>query len=192
MQSENTLQEANSTEFIIATSESIPTKTETPGGNSQKPTPHSDSLQGDDLSKSALQKNNQNSNQQKLKPTQSEPNREAFWRSTIQKRLQSGLSIREFCRQQKLSTSIFHRWKRKIATQDGQHLNTKPNKKTVSKQNKNITPKPTFIPVAIDPAPMLQPQIEILYASGTTVRIASGCDEKTISIILKAMETQTC
>ena len=69
--------------------------------------------------------------------------------------------------------------------------------KNVSKQNKNITSKPTFIPIAIDSTPTLQPQIEqpqveILYASGTIVRIASGCDEKTISVILKAMENEAC
>ncbi len=193
MQPESTHQEAVSAEFVIATHESSPPMAETPSGNSQNPTLQSDSisLQGDDLSKSALQKKHHS------KPTQPEPNREAHWRAIIQKRLQSGLSIREFCRQQKLSTSIFHRWKRKIATQDGRPLNGKSNKNTVSKQNKNVTSKPTFIPIAIDSTPTLQPQIEqpqveILYASGTIVRIASGCDEKTISVILKAMENEAC
>lgn len=178
MQPESTLQEANSAEFIVATSESIPEMTETPSGNSQNPTPHSDSnsLPGDDLSK----------------PAQLEPNRETFWRATIQQQLQSGLSILEFCRQRKLSSSGFHRWKTKITNQNGKTSQTK--KKTAAKQKNSA---PTFIPVSLDPVrtpqPQLeQPQVEILYASGTTVRIASGCDAKTVSIILKAMGNGTC
>ncbi len=198
MPPESTQQAANSTEFIVATSESIPDNAETPEANAQNPTLQSDSipLPDDNLPKSASQKNKQ----PKPKAAQPEPNREAFWRATIQKQLQSGLSIREFCRREKLSTSAYHRWKRKIAKRDGQPFNDQSKQKTASKQNNNS--KPTFIPVTLDPVSMSQPQVkqpqieqpqvEILYASGTTVRIAAGCDEKTVSIILKAIGNGTC
>ena len=58
MQPKSTHQKTNSTEFVIATHESSPAMAETSSGNSQNPTLQSDSipLQGNELSKSALQK----------------------------------------------------------------------------------------------------------------------------------------
>jgi len=146
------------------------------------------------------------------KPDSGQPDssREAFWRGIIQQRLQAGLNIREFCRREQLSESAYHYWKREIAKRDGQPFNGKSKKKTTSKQDRNS--QPTFIPVSLDSVAMHQPQIEqpqveqpqieqpqieqpqieILYASGTTVRIASGCDATTISVILQAMGNRTC
>jgi len=139
------------------------------------------------------------------KSSQQDPNREAFWRATIQQQRQSGLTIREFCRQRKLSESAWHRWKSKFARRDEQPVNETPKKKTISQQNNHSVP--TFIPVALDPAAMRppqinqpqveqpqveQPQVEILYAGGTTVRIASGCDEQTVVTILQVLGNSTC
>ena len=140
---------------------------------------------------STLQPNHQpEPNGYEPKAAEPEPNREAFWRSVMQRRLQSGLNIREFCRREQLSESAYHHWKRKFTQRDGQPINGKSKKKTASQQNSKS--KPTFIPVALDPVAMHQPQVEIRYADGTIVRIAAGCDEATISIILKAMGNGAC
>ncbi|WP_417381779.1 IS66 family insertion sequence element accessory protein TnpA [Gimesia sp.] len=38
------------------------------------------------------------------------PDREAYWRTTISDRLQSGLSIRAFCEREGLSEPAYHYW----------------------------------------------------------------------------------
>ncbi len=155
---------------IILTPEAASINPETAVENSQGP-----------ISKSTPPKN-------KSKSTKRDPNRETHWRSTIQKQLQSGLTVREFCKQKKLIETSFHYWKREITKRDRQQ-NGQPKKKPVSKQKKKPVSKPAFIPIPLEPVLPLQPQIEIAYASGTTVRITAGCDEKTLSTILEAMKS---
>ncbi len=171
---------------IISTPETVPTKVETPVENSQgpisNPTPQPDPIQ------KSQPKSTPPKNKSKQKSTKRDPNREACWRSTIEKQLQSGLTVREFCKQEKLIETSFHYWKREITKRDRQQ-NGQPKKKPVSKQKKKPVSKPAFIPIPLEPVLPLQPQIEIAYASGTTVRITAGCDEKTLSTILEAMKS---
>ena len=43
-----------------------------------------------------------------------DPGREAFWRQTLANFGKSGLSVREFCRREKLHESAFYAWRRTI------------------------------------------------------------------------------
>ncbi len=165
---------------IISTPEAVPKKTEAPVEKSQdpisNPTPQPDPIQ------KSQPKSTPSKNKSNPKSTKRDPNREAHWRSTIQKQLQSGLTVREFCKQEKLIETSFHYWKREITKRDRQQ-----NGQPKSQSKKKPAPKPAFIPIPLEPIPTLQPQIEIAYASGTTVRITAGCDEKTLSTILEVM-----
>ena len=48
---------------------------------------------------------------------QSEEKR-AYWRGVLERQRESGLSVRQFCREQRVSEASFHSWKRKIAGHD--------------------------------------------------------------------------
>jgi len=48
---------------------------------------------------------------------QSEDKR-AYWRDVLERRSESGLSIRQFCREQQISEASFHSWKRKLAASE--------------------------------------------------------------------------
>ena len=38
----------------------------------------------------------------------------AYWRGVLERQQESGLSIRQFCREHQMSEASFHSWKRKI------------------------------------------------------------------------------
>jgi len=47
-----------------------------------------------------------------------DPRKEKFWRAMLARRKQSGLSIREFCRQQELKESAYFYWQRELSQRD--------------------------------------------------------------------------
>ena len=44
--------------------------------------------------------------------------KERYWRQVLQRQRKSGLSVRQFCLEQRLSEPSFHSWKRTIADRD--------------------------------------------------------------------------
>ncbi|HEX4000847.1 MAG TPA: hypothetical protein VHX65_20030 [Pirellulales bacterium] len=49
---------------------------------------------------------------------QRDPGRERFWREALAQFGGSGLSVREFCRREKLGEPLFYAWRRTIAERD--------------------------------------------------------------------------
>lgn len=47
-----------------------------------------------------------------------DPQREQYWRDTLARFGTSGLSVREFCRREKLGEPLFYAWRRTIAERD--------------------------------------------------------------------------
>ncbi len=55
-----------------------------------------------------------------------DPGREAFWRQTLANFGKSGLSVREFCRREKLHESAFYAWRRTIKERGPKQRGRKP------------------------------------------------------------------
>lgn len=70
---------------------------------------------------------------------QRDPRREARWRQILAKQAASGLSVREFCRRQKLTEASFYFWRRTIAERDGEPDQPVTERPTL----------PTFLPVRV-------------------------------------------
>lgn len=68
--------------------------------------------------------------------------REAYWRDVVARYAKSGLSVRAFCRREKLVETAFYFWRRTLAERDGK-LPTKS--RTTSKR----AARPAFLPVTI-------------------------------------------
>ncbi|QDV17750.1 hypothetical protein Pan153_24050 [Gimesia panareensis] len=100
------------------------------------------------------------------------PNREAFWRTTISDRMQSGLSIRAFCEREGLSEPTYHYWRRELKKRDAEN-----------------TAKASFLPVEVQ---LPATPIEIVFSHGTTVRVGNGCDRATLETVLAALEQRAC
>ncbi|HSW67242.1 MAG TPA: hypothetical protein VLH16_01540 [Bacteroidales bacterium] len=96
------------------------------------------------------------------------------WKST-------GLSVRQFCANEKLTEASFYTWRKKLECSNNNE----------NKQDKPKPSEPEFIEVTI-------PQnnsaaVELVLSSGSTLKIPVGVDAKTLMTIISVLhQTQLC
>lgn len=96
-----------------------------------------------------------------------------FWQMAIETWKSSGLSVRQFCKEESLSEPSFYSWRKRLAGDD-------------SEQEDQHKPEPSaFIEVAM-------PQntsavIELLLTSGNTLRIPADINAATLSTVLSVI-----
>src|SRR4051794_19323520 len=86
---------------------------------------------------------------------QRDPARERFWRDVMAAWQSSGITVREYCRQHRLTETTFHYWRRELRLRDAKAT---PPRAT-----------PTFVPVTVIPAATLA--IEVRCPSGHVVSL---------------------
>ncbi len=120
-----------------------------------------------------------------------DPAREKFWRRTIRRQQQSGLTIRAFCRREGLKDWTF-RWWRQELNRRGQQPATGPRRD----RGQPSQPAPVFLPVRVvdqeATPPQPPPPIEILLPTGPTVRVPHGFDPRTLGEVLAVLEGRPC
>jgi transposase len=96
---------------------------------------------------------------------------EQFWRMAIETWQSSGLSVRQFCTDEGLSEPSFYSWRKKLsgASVEDDQGNAKQS---------------AFIEVAMPQ--YNSASVELVLASGNTLRIPVGVDPATLSTILSA------
>jgi len=104
--------------------------------------------------------------------------REAFWRDVFRRHDSSGLSVRGFCRREKLHESAFYFWRRAVAERDTEAASgvsaTKP--KTAR------TREPEFLPVVLRrDTPTAGLSLEL--RSGNVVRFGASPTELIVAVI---------
>ena len=116
----------------------------------------------------------------------------AYWRDVLERQRESGLSVRQFCREHQISEASFHSWKRKIAghdrdgaasSEDGDQKH--PAKKQVAKQTENTA---VFIPVRVSAA--ASSVLEIVHPRGHVLRVPAVFDEGSLRQVLKVLDQQ--
>ena len=117
-----------------------------------------------------------------------DPAREKSWRRTIRQQQRSGLSVRDFCRRERLKDGTFRWWRQELARRD-RELSTAPT-------GEGTEAAPAFLPVrVIEPeavAPRPAPPIEIVLLSGPTVRVPFGFDPRTLGDVLAVLGGRPC
>jgi hypothetical protein len=97
---------------------------------------------------------------------------EQFWRMAIETWQASGLSVRQFCKQEGLPEPTFYSWRKKLTGCD------------TESEDQNTS---SFIEVAM---PRGNPSaVELLMTSGNTLRIPAGVDPATLSTVLSAVRS---
>ena len=91
-------------------------------------------------------------------PRLADPALEDLWRRRLRQQPDSGLTIRQFCKKEGISTANFHSWKRRLALRTASPTTFSPGASA-------------FVPVIIPPATNSQPQ---LSAEHVTIRLANG------------------
>jgi len=95
---------------------------------------------------------------------------EQFWRMAIETWQASGMSVRQFCKQEGLPEPAFYSWRKRLTGGD------------TESEDQDTSP---FIEVAMprgNPA-----SVELLLTSGNTLRIPAGVDSATLNTILSAV-----
>lgn len=109
----------------------------------------------------------------------SKQDHEQFWRMAIETWQASGLSIRQFCKNEGLSEPQFYSWRKKLAGDSTEH------------DEKNEPGPPSFIEVAIPKDN--HAAVELLLTSGSTLKIPAGIDAKTLTTIISVLhQTNLC
>src|SRR2546421_10613531 len=95
--------------------------------------------------------------------------RRDFWRELIGQQQQSGLSVREFCRQDRTSEYSFYQWRKRLAQQV-------PVKFALVETGRDTSS---------DGCAM-----EVTLTSGERLRIGSGVDATTLRLVLSILREQ--
>ncbi len=104
--------------------------------------------------------------------------KERYWQKVIQEAARGGVSIREFCRQQRLNEHQFYWWRQRLSER-------------VRRQARAKDGVASFALVSEEPG-SLDAGIELVLEGGRRLRIGKGVDEAALRVVLQAMERQRC
>jgi transposase len=107
------------------------------------------------------------------KVRETDGDQEQFWRMAIETWRTSGLSIRQFCRQEGLSEPQFYVWRKKLSVGG------------ITDPAHDEPRQEAFIEVALPKNSDVA--IEVLLTSGNMVRIPLGADSATLSNVMSAL-----
>jgi transposase len=102
---------------------------------------------------------------------QRDPQREQFWRTTINAWKESGQSVRRFCSQRHLSEASFHGWRRELA-----------------KRDRSVTPTLKFVPLQLRAESFL----EVVLPDGLVVRAPAEVEASTVAALVAALRESPC
>ena len=108
------------------------------------------------------------------KSKKSDTEQQQFWQMAIETFQSSGLSVRQFCKQEGLSEPGFYSWRRKLAKADEAKM-----------EKQRDSSSSAFIKVAIPKSNQVLLELEL--SSGNTLRIRSGADNKTLNNVLSVL-----
>ena len=116
----------------------------------------------------------------------------AYWRSMLDRHQESGLSIRQFCREHQVSEASFHSWKRKIAGRDREAVASSEDgdqKRSAMKQFvKRTENAAVFIPVRVSAS--ASSLLEVEHPRGYVVRVPAVFDEGSLRQVLNVLDQQ--
>jgi hypothetical protein len=118
--------------------------------------------------------------------------REKFWRRTIRQQQPSGLTVRAFCLREELKDGAFRWWRQALARRDREASAMT----RADRDGKPTEAAPAFLPVRLIDldavSPQSTPPIEIVLPTGSTVRVPSGFDPRTLGEVLAVLEGRSC
>ena len=106
--------------------------------------------------------------------------RQRYWRDLIERQPTTGLNIARFCADAGVSQNAFYVWKKRLLTAAPERQVTRSRRK--HRRKKAVAR--SLVPVRVIPDVGHQPPtakaIEIAWPNGISMRVAPGCDAKTL------------
>ena len=111
--------------------------------------------------------------------------REAYWRDVVARFGTSGVSVRAFCRREKLQESAFYFWRRTLADRDGK-LSSK------ARPALKRAARPAFLPVTIRRDALLPTSgLTLELPSGAVLRFSEAMPVERVAALVRALEAAT-
>lgn len=104
------------------------------------------------------------------------------WRKLVAEATRSGTSIREFCRQRRVTEAQFYAWRARL---NGQAHGA-------ARRRALATAKGATFALVSDAPGELEAGIELMMADGRRIRIRRGVDEQTLRTVLAAVGSGPC
>lgn len=109
------------------------------------------------------------------KDKRTETDQRQFWQMAVETWQSSGLSVRQFCKQEGLSEPYFYSWRKRL---------TKIQASKSDKQETTFEPEP-FIQISMPTEKASG--LELVLSSGNILRINHGTDIKILTAVLSAL-----
>ena len=123
--------------------------------------------------------------------------REARWRRIVGQHARSGLTIRQFCRDNDLTESAFYFWRCELQRRDRQRPQRRrgPVRQGQDRQRGSMDAasrqpaSATFVPVSISPQSRSQAaDIEIVLPGGARVRVGSEVNRRALADVVAVLQ----
>jgi transposase-like protein len=130
--------------------------------------------------------------------------KEQYWRQVLADWQSSGLSIASYCRQKDIKQYLFHDWRRQVQKRDAEQAKDK-HRRMVAKETasankiRNESQRAVeFAEVrmietpatAVNRDPDEASSLEIVFPSGTKVRLTAGCPLDLFASVVRLLEKQ--
>ena len=106
--------------------------------------------------------------------------RTRFWRDLVERQPTSGLNIARFCADACVSQNAFYVWKKRLLTTTPQDRAAMPRRKHRRKKAVVKSLVPVRVISDLSHQPPTAKAIEIAWPNGIALRVAPGCDSKTL------------
>jgi hypothetical protein len=108
---------------------------------------------------------------------QADCDQQQFWQMALETFKSSGLSVRQFCKQEGLAEPSFYSWRKRLAKVDGPDAD-----------KEEVCPQEPFVRVSI-PAERTG-TLELAFISGNTLKISHGTDIQTLSDVISVLHRE--
>jgi len=99
--------------------------------------------------------------------------KEAFWRDVLRRFAASGLSVRAFCKRERLTESAFYAWRR-----------------TIGERNGTGNSGPAFVPAIMTADSRSEPSVAIELASGCVLRLSGENPTEQLADLVIALQSR--
>ena len=115
--------------------------------------------------------------------------KEAYWRKMLRRQRDSGLTVRQFCKDHGLSEASFFSWQREIAIRDRQAAGTTEKGSSSLREQRTSPPRVNrapFIPIRLSGTSAL----ELVHPRGHVLRIPAGFDGGCLEKVLQLLDRE--
>jgi hypothetical protein len=104
---------------------------------------------------------------------QRDPAKEAYWREVLGRQASSGLSVRAFCKQERLTESQFYAWRR-----------------TIGQRDDSDNPQPAFVPAVVTEGAGRESSIAVELPGGCVLRFSGAHATEQLADLVVALQSR--